>query len=149
MDSRASGQWSGLRKAIVATEGGTNAGKLQVSTPAHGAERRGSRRCKITQVMRIRPSDPERENFVDVRGTASVSRSGVYFRTDLRKYELGMRLFVTVPYTDDPTAIGREYLAEVVRLERLATGNIGVGLKLLMEIGFQQAFVESTGRPRK
>lgn len=113
------------------------------------AERRSTRRCKITQVMRIRPSDPERDNFEDIRGTASVSRSGVYFRTDLNSYELGMRLFITVPYGNDPTVLGREYLAEVVRLDRLVTGNIGVGLKLLMEIGFQQTFIEGANRQRK
>ncbi len=113
------------------------------------AEHRISRRCKITQVMRIRPSDPERDNFEDVRGTVSVSRSGVYFHTGLESYELGMRLFVTVPYTNDPTAVGHEYLAEVVRLDRLVSGAIGVGLKLLLEIGLHQTFVEETHRRRK
>ena len=44
---------------------------------ASRTERRGSRRCKITQLMRIRPSDPEREHFEDIRGSLSVSRSGV------------------------------------------------------------------------
>lgn len=136
----------------MATEGATNTLKSSVPTATRNrsdAERRTSRRCKITQVMRIRPSDPERDNFEDLRGTASVSRSGVYFRTDLTAYELGMRLFVALPYTNDPTTLGREYLAEVVRLERLVTGNIGVGLKLLMEIGVQQPFVEGVGRRRK
>jgi hypothetical protein len=113
------------------------------------AERRTSRRCKITQVMRIRPSDPERDHFEDLRGTVSVSRTGVYFHTDLNSYELGLRLFITVPYCNDPTSVGREYLAEVVRLERLVTGSIGVGLKLLMEIGFQQTFIEGASRQRK
>jgi hypothetical protein len=113
------------------------------------AERRTSRRCKITQTMRIRPSDPEREHFEDICRSVSVSRSGLYFRTPLPDYELGMRLFVTVPYTNDPTSIGREYLAEVVRLERLVTGDIGVGLKLLMEVGFQQTFVEGARGQRK
>ncbi len=135
----------------MATEGGTSTAKLPVSTTTRGRsdERRSTRRCKITQVMRLRPSDPERDNFEDVRGTVSVSRSGVYFHTDLNNYELGMRLFVTVPYCDDPTALGREYLAEVVRLERLVTGNIGVGLKLLLEIGLQQTFVEGTSGRHK
>ena len=46
-------------------------------------ERRGSRRCKITQLMRIRPSDPEKDHFDDLRGTISVSRSGVFFQTSV------------------------------------------------------------------
>jgi PilZ domain len=101
-------------------------------------ERRGSRRCKITQLMLIRPSDPEREHFDDMRGTLSVSRSGVYFQTSEAGYEIGMRLFVTLPYSQDPMAMNREYLAEVVRRDPLSTGMFGVGLKILMEMGMQQ-----------
>jgi len=101
-------------------------------------ERRGSRRCKITQLMRIRPSDPEREHFDDMRGTLSVSRSGVYFQTSEAAYEIGMRLFVTLPYSQNPMSLNREFLAEVVRRDPLPTGMFGVGLKILMEMGMQQ-----------
>jgi hypothetical protein len=103
-------------------------------------ERRGSRRCKINQLMRIRPSDPEKEHFEDLRGSTSVSRSGVFFQTSEKGYELGMRLFVTMPYSRDPSAINREYLAEVVRLERLPNGLTGIGIKLLMEMGMQHSY---------
>jgi len=50
-------------------------------TPARASntERRSSRRCKINQLMRIRPSDPERDPFDDIRGSMSVSRTGVFF----------------------------------------------------------------------
>src|SRR6516162_2744732 len=65
-------------------------------------ERRGSRRCKINQLMRIRPSDPEKEHFEDLRGTTSVSRSGVFFQSSEKGYEIGMRLFVTMPYSKNP-----------------------------------------------
>lgn len=101
-------------------------------------ERRSSRRCKITQLMRLRPSDPERDHFDDMRGTLSVSRSGVYFQTSEAAYEIGMRLFVTLPYSQDPMSMNREYLAEVVRRDPLPTGMFGVGLKLLMEMGMQR-----------
>ncbi len=109
------------------------------------AERRGSRRCKITQLMRIRPSDPEREHFEDIRGTMSVSRSGVYFQSSELGYEVGMRLFVSMPYSKEPTAITREYLAEVVRRDSLPNGLYGIGFKILMEIGFQGDY--TTGHP--
>jgi len=102
------------------------------------AERRGTRRCKITQLMRIRPSDPEKEHFEDLRGTLSVSRSGVYFQSSELGYEIGMRLFVTMPYSQNPMAMNREYLAEVVRRDPLPTGMFGIGLKILMEMGMQQ-----------
>ncbi|MGA2428493.1 MAG: PilZ domain-containing protein [Candidatus Acidiferrum sp.] len=99
------------------------------------SERRGTRRCKITQLMRIRPSDPEKEHFEDLRGTMSVSRTGVYFQTSEAGYELGMRLFVTMPYTQGAASMSREYLAEVVRVEPLSNGMTGIGFKILMEMG--------------
>jgi hypothetical protein len=112
-------------------------------------ERRGSRRCKITQLMRIRPSDPEKENFDDMRGTISVSRSGVYFQTSETGYEIGMRLFVTMPYSHEAHAMTREYLAEVVRLDALANAMTGVGFKILMEIGMQASSYSSHSVSRK
>ncbi|HEY2822537.1 MAG TPA: hypothetical protein VGJ06_15940 [Candidatus Acidoferrum sp.] len=98
-------------------------------------ERRSTRRCKITQLMRIRPSDPERDNFEDLRGSMSVSRAGVYFQTSEGAYELGMRLFVTMPYTQGAMGMSHEYLAEVVRVEPMSNGMIGIGFKYLMEMG--------------
>jgi hypothetical protein len=114
------------------TTGGTTTSKPAIQ------ERRGTRRCKITQLMRIRPSDPEKEHFDDLRGTLSVSRSGVYFQTSEPGYEIGMRLFVTLPYSQAPMSLNREYLAEVVRRDPLSTGMFGIGLKILMEMGVQQ-----------
>jgi PilZ domain len=112
-------------------------------------ERRGFRRCKITQLMRIRPSDPEKENFDDMRGTVSVSRSGVYFQTSETTYEIGMRLFVTMPYSHEAHAMTREYLCEVVRVDGLPNGMTGVGFKILMEIGMQAASYSSHSVSRK
>src|ERR1700675_5158799 len=110
------------------------------STSPTVSERRGSRRCKITQVMRIRPSDPEKTYFDDLRGTVSVSRSGIYFHTTELGYEVGQRLFVTMPFSGDPSTLGREYLAEVVRKEALGNGMIGVGFMTLTEITEQRGY---------
>ena len=103
-------------------------------------ERRSSRRCKITQLMRIRPSDPERDHFDDIRGTLSMSRTGVYFHSSEEAYQVGMRLFVTMPYSKEPTSMYREYLAEVVRRDTLPNGLFGIGFKILMEMGFQGGY---------
>jgi PilZ domain len=103
-------------------------------------ERRASRRCKITQVMRIRPSDPDAKYFDDLQGTVSVSRSGIYFHTTELGYEVGQRLFVTMPFSGDPSTLGREYLAEVVRKDALANGMIGIGFKTLTEITEQRGY---------
>src|ERR1700722_7458868 len=125
------------------TSGGTTASKSATQ------ERRGTRRCKITQLMRIRPSDPEKEHFDDMRGTLSVSRSGVYFQTSESGYEIGMRLFVTLPYSQDPMSLNREYLAEVVRRDPLPSGMFGVGLKILMEMCLQQPVVKDFWASRR
>jgi hypothetical protein len=119
------------------------------TTRSKQAERRGSRRCKFTQLMRIRPSDPERDPFEDIRGTLSVSRSGIYFQSSVTTYEVGMRLFVTMPYSKEPASMSHEYLAEVVRRDPLPNGLFGVGFKILMEMGLQGSFgsaYSNTGR---
>ena len=113
------------------------------------AERRGSRRCKITQLMHIRPSDPEKEPFDDIRGSLSVSRSGVFFQSSEEKYEIGMRLFVTMPYTQDPSSMSHEYLAEVVRRDPLPNGLFGIGFKILMEMGLQGGYSFGRAHQRK
>jgi hypothetical protein len=116
-------------------------GMSGMATPGRTqTERRSSRRCKINQLMHIRPSDPERENFDDIRGSLSVSRSGVFFQSSETGYEIGMRLFVTMPYTKEPTSMQREYLAEVVRRDPLPNGLYGVGFKILMEMGFHGGY---------
>jgi hypothetical protein len=116
--------------------------------PVSNKERRGTRRCKITQLMRIRPSDPNKEHFEDMRGSVSVSRSGVFFQSSEAGYEVGMRLFVTMPYSQDPASMAREYLAEVVRRDVLPTGMFGIGIKILMEMGIQHSYNFGAGKSR-
>jgi hypothetical protein len=113
------------------------------------AERRSSRRCKITQLMRIRPSDPQRTHFDDMRGSISVSRTGVYFQTSEAGYEIGMRLFLIMPYTNDPGSTNREYLAEVVRKDPLPNGLTGIGVKLLLEVGPQHTYSFEPPTPQR
>ena len=113
------------------------------------SERRASRRCKMKQLMLVRPSDPMRDNFDDLRGTQSVSRTGVYFQTSESKYSIGMRVYVTLPYTQDASVPGRDYLAEVVRKEQLPNGLTGIGLKLLLEIPPQHNYSFEGAPPQK
>ena len=118
--------------------------KPETAAPAKPAatqtERRGNRRCRITQLMRIRPSEPQKPHIEDLRGSMSVSRSGVYFQSSEPGYEVGLRLFVTMPYSNDPASLNREYLAEVVRRDVLPTGMYGIGIKILMEMGIQHSY---------
>ena len=111
------------------------------SRAAAKAERRASRRCKITQLMRLRPSDPTKLQFEDLRGSMSVSRNGIFFQTSEPAYEVGMRLFVTMPYSQNMGAVSRDYLAEVVRKVDLPNGLRGVGFKILMELAEPAVFL--------
>jgi len=79
----------------------------------------------------VRPSVPG-SNAVDEKlMTLNVSRNGLYFGTASRSYYKGMRLFVTYPYSAAPGAINRDYIAEVVRVDRLPNGHYGVAIQLL------------------
>lgn len=63
--------------------------------PVTGLWRR-SRRIKISQPVRLRPSDP---NYTEeVQTTVNLSRDGLYFTTALKHYYVGMQVRVTVPY---------------------------------------------------
>ncbi len=98
--------------------------------------------------MRIRPSDPNKDHFEDLRGSVSVSRSGIFFHSSEPSYAVGMRLFVTMPFSQDPASMAREYLAEVVRMEALPNGMFGVGFKVLMEMGIQHSYNFGAGNSR-
>jgi len=100
-------------------------------------DRRKNPRCKFNQLMRIRPSNPDRKHFEDITVSTNVSRNGAYFHTSEESYEMGMRLFVTMPFSNVPSVINCEYLAQVVHIEPLPNGCQGVGIKLLMGVGIR------------
>jgi hypothetical protein len=101
-------------------------------------DRRSNLRCKLNQLMRIRPSQPG-EHFEDIVISMNVSRNGAYFHSNEEHYEKGMRLFVTMPYSDVPSVINCEYLAEVMHVDPLPSGCQGIGIKLLMGVGLRHS----------
>src|ERR1700745_120821 len=114
---------------------------------ATAPERRGNRRCKITQLMRIRPSDPKKPHFEDLRGSVSVSRSGVYFQSSEPGYEVGLRLFVTMPYSNDPASLKREYLADLLCRGVFPPGMSRIGIDIPMEMGIQHSYNFGSSTP--
>jgi hypothetical protein len=94
-------------------------------------EKRLSRRAKISKMLRVRPED---EHFEELPVTSNVSRHGLYFHTNRTDYRKGMRLLITYPFTfgDDP--MKAEYLAEVVRTEKLDDKRVGVAVRLITTI---------------
>jgi hypothetical protein len=98
--------------------------------PLPGSERRGKRRVKVAQPVRVRASDPGWYNFDEVRATINICRDGVYFPTDMTTYRMGMRLFVVFPYSDLPGALNTEYIGKVVRVDKLTHGRFGIAVHL-------------------
>lgn len=99
--------------------------------PIGSTERRRSRRIKIGQPLKIRPSDPKDAQFEDTNVTTNVSRDGIYFVSKIRTYCEGMRLHVAVPHHSPRDEQDREYLGQVVRVDPLPEGRFGVAVQLL------------------
>lgn len=98
------------------------------------AEKRLSRRAKMSQMIRVRPSDPYDAHFEELPITVNVSKHGLFFHTHRTDYRVGMRLFITYPFTFANDPMKAEYLAEIVRTEQLADKRIGIGVRLLMTV---------------
>jgi hypothetical protein len=98
--------------------------------PVVSVENRINPRAKIARKLRVRPSDGYEDNFEEIATSVNVSKRGVYFHSDLQGYRVGLRLFVTYPFTamDDPMAM--EWIAEVVRVESLPDNKRGVAIHL-------------------
>ena len=97
-------------------------------------EKRLSRRAKMSQMIRVRPSDPDGEHFEELPVTANVSKHGIYFHTNRPGYLVGMRLFITYPFTFVNDPMRTEYLAEVLRVDAAGQKRVGVAVRLLMRI---------------
>ena len=96
---------------------------------------RRSRRINIGEPVRLVPSIPRGEMFEEIGTTSNVSREGFYFLTNRRHYEESMRLLVTLPYHLPRESGDHNYLAQVVRVELLDDGQLGVAVQLLSSVG--------------
>jgi hypothetical protein len=97
-------------------------------------EKRRSRRAKMTRTLRVRPSEPRDEHFEDLTTSTNASKEGIYFTTRLSNYYPGMRAFVTCPYSSPHDPMNREYVAQVMRVDKLPNGKFGVAVQLLMSL---------------
>jgi len=97
-------------------------------------ERRRSRRIRIGQPLKVRPSDPHDAHFEETATTKNVSRDGIYFLSKNQTYRAGMRVFVTLPYHFPTEPHDLEYLGQVARIEILPDGNRGIAVQLLSTI---------------
>lgn len=97
-------------------------------------DKRRSRRIRIGQPLKIRASDPKDAAVEEINITKNVSRGGIYFVTPVAAYVEGMRIYVTVPFHSPRDPQDREYLGQVVRVERLAEEQCGVAIQFLAEV---------------
>jgi hypothetical protein len=100
------------------------------------AEQRRSRRAKIVRTVRVRPSEPRDEHFEDLPLSVNASKEGIFFTTRRETYYPGMRVFVTFPFSSPHDPMNCEYVASVVRVEKLPNKKFGVAVELLMTVNY-------------
>jgi hypothetical protein len=103
--------------------------KSRPSQPEHDARRR--KRLKIALPVHVRPFDARYAEIEDVGEVIDFTRDGLFFRTCMPHYFLGMRLIVTFPYGEKISA-HRRMLATVVRMDRFEDGSRGVAVRVLL-----------------
>jgi hypothetical protein len=99
-----------------------------VITPSE-QEHRTSRRVKVSRPLLARPSDPKYKEEVQV--TLNTSRDGLYFRTRLKHYHVGMRVSVILGYIPNDR-FNSTSLGKVVRIDRLEDGSFGIAVHIEM-----------------
>jgi hypothetical protein len=100
------------------------------------SEKRVARRAKISRPVRVRPSEPRDDHFEDLPISVNVSKTGIYFTTRQKSYYPGMRVFVTFPYSSPHDPMNCEYVAQVVRVEKLENEKTGVAVHLQMSMNY-------------
>ena len=100
------------------------------------SEKRVSHRAKISRPVRVRPSEPRDDHFEDLPISVNASKSGIYFTSRLKSYYPGMRVFVTLPCSSPHDPMNCEYVAQVVRVEKLESGKTGVAVHLQMSMNY-------------
>lgn len=92
------------------------------------SDRRHIRRVKLRQPIKVRPANPKDGEFEDITQTENASKRGIYFLTQVRRYFVGMRVYVTLPYSN-PKA--RDYFGQVIRVDKTESETQGVAVQLL------------------
>lgn len=107
----------------------------EVSVNEYPVKRR-SRRAKMARPLRVRPSEPRDKHFEDLAVSVNASKEGIYFSTRHEVYYLGMRVFVTFPFSSAHDPMNCEYIAQVLRVDKLPNGKFGVAVHLQMTMNY-------------
>ncbi|HXA78998.1 MAG TPA: PilZ domain-containing protein [Candidatus Acidoferrales bacterium] len=92
---------------------------------------RTRKRLKVSLPVHVRPFDARFAEIEDVGQVVDFTRDGLYFKTSMPHYFLGMRLIVTFPFGEKVSA-HRKFLASVVRLEHLEHDSRGIAVRFLL-----------------
>ena len=92
---------------------------------------RGRKRLKVSLPVHLRPFDARYAEIEDVGQVVDFTRDGLFFKTCMPHYFVGMRVIVTFPYGDKVSA-HRKFLGSVVRLEHLGSDSRGVAVRFLL-----------------
>jgi hypothetical protein len=95
-----------------------------------GVEKRVNPRAKLARKLRVRPSDGYEDDFDEIATSVNISKRGVYFHSELPGYRVGLRLFVTYPFSAPNDPMNTEWIAEVVRIDPLSGNKRGVAIHL-------------------
>jgi len=98
--------------------------------------KRRSRRAKIAKPLRVRPSEPRDDHFEDLPVSVNASKEGIYFVSRLSSYYPGMRVFVTFPFSSPHDPMNCDYVAQVLRVEKLPNGKFGIAVHLQMSVNY-------------
>jgi hypothetical protein len=92
---------------------------------------RTRKRLKVCLPVHVRPFDARFAEIEDVGQVVDFTRDGLYFKTSMPHYFVGMRLIVTFPFGEKVSA-HRKFLASVVRLEHLKNDSRGIAVRFLL-----------------
>jgi hypothetical protein len=110
-------------------------------------ERRKQRRAGVKVLVRIRPADLKDEQFEEVLATRNATRANLYVISASRSYYKRMPLRVTFPFdAAHHNACTSEETAEVVRLDHLPDGRVGVAILLRQPNTASAKKSDSTGK---
>jgi hypothetical protein len=111
-------------------------------------ERRSQRRAGVKVHARLRPADGKDEKFEEILATQNASRANFYVVSASRFYYKRMPLRVTFPFDsahDSDSA--SEDTAEVVRLDHLPDGRVGVAIQFRQPIATASKKSDNVGKP--
>ena len=95
--------------------------------PTSEIDRRRQPRLQTARPVYLQPADPADAHFEEVRTMVNFSRTGFYFLTHRASYREGMQLHVIPAFG----CFNFEYVAQVVRIDKLPFGEYGIAVRLL------------------